>query len=100
MLQGKPLERARIHIWVTGRVQGVGFRSFVQQAGGTFGLSGWVRNVGYDTVETLAEGLRQDLEKFAEAVKKGPRTGRVDQSRIEWENASGEFQNFSIKYSL
>jgi acylphosphatase len=100
MLQGKPLERARIHIWVTGRVQGVGFRSFVQQAGCTFGLSGWVRNVGYDTVETLAEGPRQDLEKFAEAVKKGPRAGRVDQSRIEWENASGEFQNFGIKYSL
>ena len=90
----------RIHIWVTGRVQGVGFRSFVQQSGVLFGLTGWVRNVGYNTVETVAEGPRDRLEKFTDAVKGGPRAGRVDEARVEWETARGEFQKFDIKYGL
>lgn len=89
----------RIHIRITGRVQGVGFRAFVQDSGVRFNLTGWVRNVGYDTVETIAEGPREELEKFSEAVKTGPRAGRVDEARIEWETASGEFRNFRIKYS-
>ena len=89
----------RIHVWVTGHVQGVGFRSFVQQSGVLLKLTGWVRNVGIDTVETVAEGPREGLEKFLEGVKKGPRAGRVDEARIEWEIAIGEFQNFGIKYS-
>lgn len=96
----KPDDLIRIHIWVAGRVQGVGFRSFVQQSGVLFDLTGWVRNVGDDTVETVAEGSRDRLEKFAEAVKNGPRAGRVDEARIEWEKATGEFQNFSIKYGV
>ena len=89
----------RLHLWVTGHVQGVGFRSFVQQSGVLFGLSGWVRNVGYYTVETVAEGSREGLEKFAEVVKNGPRASRVDETRIEWGAASGEFPNFGVKYS-
>ncbi len=90
----------RIHIRVQGHVQGVGFRSFVQQAGVLFNLTGWVRNVGYDTVEAVAEGPRIPLEKFSEAVKTGPRAGRVDSSQIEWETASGEFRDFGVKYDL
>jgi acylphosphatase len=100
MTEPKPSDLSRIHIWVTGRVQGVGYRSFVQQSGVLFGLTGWVRNVGYDAVETMAEGPRDRLEKFAEAVKNGPRAGRVDEARIEWETACGEFQNFSVKYGV
>jgi acylphosphatase len=100
MTEPKPGDPLRIHIWVTGRVQGVGFRAFVQQSGVLFNLTGWVRNMGYESVETVAEGSRERLEKFAEAVKTGPRAGRVDEARIEWETANGEFQNFGVKYSL
>lgn len=100
MTEQKPGNPIRIHIWVMGRVQGVGFRAFVQQSGVLFNLTGWVRNVGYESVETVAEGPRERLEKFAEAVKTGPRAGRVDEARIEWETASGEFQHFGVKYSL
>ena len=91
-------DTVRIHIWVTGRVQGVGFRSFVQQSGIQLNLTGWVRNVGYDTVETVAEGPRVLLEKLARTVKCGPRAGRVEEASLEWEPASGEFSNFGIKY--
>ena len=100
MVEQKSGNPRRIHIWVTGYVQGVGFRNFVQQSAVLLGLSGWVRNAGYDTVETVAEGPREGLEKFAEVVKKGPRAGRVDEARVEWEMASGEFQDFGIKYSV
>jgi len=100
MAASKQCEQLRIHIWVKGRVQGVGFRSFVQQSGVLFELTGWVRNVGDGMVEAVAEGSRDRLEKFAQAVKSGPRAGRVDEARIEWENASGEFQNFGVSYSL
>jgi len=100
MTEPKPSDPIRIHIWVTGRVQGVGYRAFVQQSGLLYNLTGWVCNVGYDGVETVAEGPREELEKFAEAVKNGPRAGRVDEARIEWETARGEFQNFSVKYNV
>jgi acylphosphatase len=99
MTEQKPGSPVRIHIWVTGHVQGVGFRSFVQQSGVQFGLTGWVRNLGYDKVETMAEGPRDKLINFSEAVKKGPRAARVDEASMEWELATGEFQNFGVKYS-
>jgi acylphosphatase len=88
---------ARVHIWVTGRVQGVGFRAFVLQSGPLFGLSGWVHNVGYDQVETLAEGPRVVLERFVQVVKTGPRASRVDEARVEWETPTGEFEGFEVR---
>jgi acylphosphatase len=93
-------DHQRIHMWVTGRVQGVGFRAFVQETGVRLGLTGWVRNLGYDRVETVAEGPLGGLEKFEAAVKTGPHVGRVDETKVEWETAEGEFKNFHIKYSL
>jgi acylphosphatase len=99
MTETKPSDIHRIHIWVTGHVQGVAFRSFIQQSGVLLGLTGWVRNVGYDTVETVAEGPRQGLEEFAREVKNGPRAARVDEARIEWETASGEFKSFGVRNS-
>jgi acylphosphatase len=89
----------RLHLWVTGRVQGVGFRVFVAQKANHLGLTGWVRNVGYDQVETVAEGQRADLEEFAALVRAGPRASRVEESRIEWLSASNEFSDFSVRSS-
>ena len=91
-----PVDLARVHIWVTGRVQGVGFRAFVLQSGPLFGISGWVQNVGYDQVETVAEGPREVLQRFAQIVKTGPRASRVDEARVEWETPTGEFEGFEV----
>ncbi len=90
---------ARLHIWVSGRVQGVGFRAFVQQNASLLGLTGWVRNVGYDQVEAVAEGPRPLLERFAELVQRGPSASRVDECRIEWGSAEGEFSRFEVRSS-
>jgi acylphosphatase len=90
-------DQARLHIWVTGRVQGVGFRVFVLQFGAMFGLAGWVHNVGYDQVETVAEGPREVLDRFLEVVRTGPRASHVDEVRMEWETPTGEFDGFVVR---
>ena len=90
-------EPVRVHIWVTGRVQGVGFRAFVQQSGTLFGLAGWVHNLGYDQVETIAEGSRDVVQRFTEVVKTGPRASRVEDAHVEWEMPTGEFKRFEVR---
>jgi acylphosphatase len=89
----------RVHVWVQGRVQAVGFRAFVQQNAFQIGVTGWVRNVGYNTVEALAEGTKEQIEDFLQMVKRGPSVSRVDESREEWEQATGEFRSFGVKAS-
>ncbi|MEW6086333.1 MAG: acylphosphatase [Chloroflexota bacterium] len=89
----------RAHIWVKGRVQGVGFRAHVEYHARQIGVAGWVRNVGYDTVEAIAEGEREKVERFIETMKQGPNMSRVDESTVEWENPAGEFQEFGVRRS-
>ena len=91
----------RAHIQVKGRVQGVGFRAHVEyRARQIGGLTGWVRNVGYDTVEAVAEGERDNVERLIEEMKQGPRASRVDESKVEWETPTGEFDRFGVKRSI
>jgi acylphosphatase len=96
----EPAHEARLHIRVKGRVQGVGFRAHVEYAARHLGVNGWVRNVGYDIVEAVAEGDRGKLEQLAEAVKAGPRGSHVDESTVEWLDPTGEFQSFAVRRSI
>ena len=89
----------RAHVWVKGRVQGVGFRAHVEYYARQIGVTGWVRNVGYDTVEAVAEGESEDVNLFLSMVKQGPRASRVDESTVEWETPTGEFREFGVKRS-
>ncbi len=94
-------ELVRAHIWVKGRVQGVGFRAYVEYSARQIGgLTGSVRNVGYDTVEAVAEGERVNVEHLIEMMKSGPRSSRVDESKVEWEEVTGEFGEFGVKRSM
>lgn len=95
-----PNENARLHMLVRGRVQGVGFRAHVEYAARDLKLSGWVRNVGYDQVETLAEGARGKLEDLAQAIRTGPRGSHVDEATVEWLDATGEFASFVVRRSI
>src|SRR5829696_2249342 len=91
----------RAYIRVRGRVQGVGFRAHVEyRARQIGGLTGWVRNVGYDTVEAVAEGERVNVESLIEMMKSGPRSSRVDDANVEWETVTGEFREFGVKRSM
>lgn len=89
----------RLHCVVQGRVQGVGFRAFVRGQALKLGLTGWVRNVGYDQVEVIAEGPRNQLETLLDFLRRGPSAARVDTVTPEWSSATGEFQGFQVRAS-
>jgi acylphosphatase len=91
---------ARVHVWVSGRVQGVGFRAFVAYHAQKMDVTGWVRNIGYDTVEALAEGSQAQIEQFVQTMRTGPHGAHIDESRVEEETHTGEFADFEIKASM
>jgi acylphosphatase len=94
-------ETVRAHIWVKGRVQGVGFRAHVEYSARQIGgLTGWVRNVGYDKVEAVIEGEKGKVDRLIDAIKQGPRASRVDDANVEWEAPTGEYLEFGVKRSL
>lgn len=67
-----------LHFLVQGRVQGVGFRWFVQREASELGLRGWVRNTEDGDVELVAAGEAADLSELRASLKRGPRGSRVD----------------------
>jgi acylphosphatase len=90
------VERARLHAIIEGRVQGVGFRFYVIQKAEALQLTGWVRNRWDDTVEIVAEGDRQILDKFLGDLRKGSRSSFVSNIKVNWLEASGDFQRFMV----
>ena len=99
-MDNNPQKIIRVHIWVKGRVQGVGFRAHVEYQALQIGVVGWVRNVGKKTVETVAEGPREKVELFVDMVKKGPSLSRVDEEKIEYEEPTGQLQGFTVKRAV
>lgn len=63
---------------VRGRVQGVGFRWFVEREAHVLGIAGWVRNNPDNSVEVLAMGTREQLSALRSRLREGPRAARVD----------------------
>ena len=89
------IEKARLHAFVEGFVQAVGFRFFTMQNAYTLKITGWVRNRINGEVEVVAEGPRKTLEIFLQELHKGPSFSEVKNVRVEWENYQGEFTNFT-----
>lgn len=87
----------RIHVVVSGLVQGVGFRYFVQARAQKHGIGGWVRNSDDGNVELLAEGEADALDVFLDAVRVGPRAAHVTDLRIERTLISTPTQGFDIR---
>ncbi|MBL6965370.1 MAG: acylphosphatase [Anaerolineales bacterium] len=88
---------ARLHARIDGRVQGVGFRYFVQKNAVNLELLGWVRNRWDGSVEVLVEAPQDALEKLLKALQRGPRAGTTSDVKYEWLTATGEFQSFRIR---
>jgi len=68
---------------ISGRVQGVGFRYFVQSVATREAISGWVRNLDDGRVETAAAGEPDALERFERAIRQGPAGARVDHVTVD-----------------
>ena len=82
---------------VTGRVQGVGFRWFVEHAAVQLGVAGWVRNRGDGSVEVLASGTREQLHKLYAELLKGPRASRVEKVEVEDAAPDTKLKSFRIE---
>jgi acylphosphatase len=88
----------RVHVYISGRVQGVFFRAETQRAAKGFNLTGWVRNMNDGRVEAVFEGEDANVDKMLAWCHQGPPHARVENDTIKEEPYTGEFRNFSIKY--
>ncbi len=88
----------RVHVFVSGRVQGVGFRMFVQREALQLELKGWVKNLADGRVEAVAEGPTDRIDTLLGKLRTGPRTAKVDNVVVADEGATGEFKTFEIRY--
>ena len=68
---------------ISGRVQGVGFRYFVQSAAVREAIRGWVKNLDDGRVETAAAGEPDAMERFERAIRQGPPASRVDRVEVD-----------------
>jgi len=90
--------RVRAHVYVSGRVQGVFFRSETQDEALRHGLTGWVRNLPDGRVEAVFEGEKDRVERLIEFCRRGPPGARITNVEVIWENYTGEFRGFRIRY--
>lgn len=93
---GHHMNRARIQIIYSGKVQGVGFRYATRMAAMGFEVAGTVRNLPDGRVELAAEGTREELEAFRQAIRDSGLEGFIRDEQINWSSATGEFRGFEI----
>jgi acylphosphatase len=88
----------RVHLVISGDVVGVGYRAWVRRRAQDFQITGWVKNRDNNTVELVAEGKKELLEKFTDACKKGPDVAWVKSISVSWLPVSGDFLDFAVVY--
>jgi acylphosphatase len=82
---------------ISGRVQGVGFRYFTQNAAAREGVAGWVQNLPDGRVEAFVEGDEDAVTRVERALRSGPPGARVQTVYVEDEEAAGTLKGFRIK---
>lgn len=88
--------KARAHVFVSGKVQGVFFRQNTKRQAQSRGVFGWVRNLEDGRVEAVFEGEEEAVKAVVEFCRVGPKAAQVSDVAVTWENCSNEFQNFNI----
>jgi acylphosphatase len=88
--------RKRLHVLYSGRVQGVGFRYTAKTVATGFEVTGIVRNLPDGRVELIAEGLKDELEGFQQAIRESGLGSLIGREDVGWESPSGEFRGFEI----
>ena len=88
----------RVHIIISGIVQGVFFRANSRNQAQMLGVKGWVRNTHDGTVEITAEGDKEKVERLITWCHKGPPGAVVNDVVAKWDDYKGEFKDFSVRY--
>jgi acylphosphatase len=91
-------EKKRAHVYVSGGVQGVFYRSNTKKTADKLGLSGWVRNMPDGRVEAVFEGDSNAVDEAIAWCWKGPEHACVDDVEVWWEAPDGKERLFEIKY--
>lgn len=89
---------ARVHVLVSGRVQGVYFRSHTRNKARELGLTGWVRNMADGRVEAVFEGDDGGVKQMVEWCGVGEGFARVDSVEVVDEEYKGEFDGFIVRH--
>ena len=90
-------DHVRVHLIITGRVQGVFFRASTVAQAQHLSLTGWVANAPDGSVEVVAEGTRARIDELTAWCRHGPSGAKVTNVEIRWEAARNEFASFSIR---
>lgn len=88
----------RVHVYIHGDVTGVGFRFWTVGNAQKLELTGWVRNADQGLVEAEFEGPEKKVKEMIEKCRKGPEVGWVEKVKVEWEEATNEFNSFEVIY--
>ena len=88
----------RLHVLISGRVQGVFFRAATRDQADRFSLRGWVRNLPDGRVEALFEGEEKQLEEMLAWCHRGPSGSLPKEVESRWEEGTGEFRDFRIRH--
>ncbi|MDP3786475.1 MAG: acylphosphatase [Candidatus Omnitrophota bacterium] len=91
------MAQKRVHAFYSGRVQGVGFRYTAEAVAQNLGITGWVSNLRDGKVELLAEGDEADLNDLLKRLSE-EMAGYVKDADISWEEPTGEFSDFGIRF--
>jgi acylphosphatase len=92
-----PAEQRQLRALVRGRVQGVGFRYFVQREAAARGIAGWVRNLASGDVEVTARGAPDALQAFVERLWEGPALARVEHVVLDSQAPDPSLLGFGLK---
>lgn len=88
---------SRVHVFISGKVQGVFFRSSTKDIAKKLGLYGWVRNLADGRVEAVFEGEKDAIEKMLEWCKVGPEYAKVTGIEVIREEFKGDFKEFLLR---
>ena len=91
------MKQTRVHIFISGRVQGVLFRQSSRARALELGVTGWAHNLLDGRVEIVCEGEKEKVEQFIEWCKQGPGLAKVEHLDVSYEDYKGEFKDFSIR---
>lgn len=89
---------SRVHVVISGRVQGVWFRATTKQKAERLGLTGWVRNTYDGNVEAVFEGEENSVQEMLDWCRHGPPLSKVDNVEVKNESPTNGFDSFSIRY--
>ena len=88
----------RLHLIIKGRVQGVFYRASTRDTAVKLGLKGWVRNMADGSVEAVFEGNEKTLKEVLQWCRNGPPGAYVSKIEEKWDEFTGEFDRFDIRY--